>query len=103
MQIPRFIGEKFKLPSQLTLVQIVRLIWFSIYYHIVGVDNIEIRLSNGNEIRSTNVKKCADCKCNITKDNDSGWEVFVGGGYTQPTCKKCNEIRDKNLCEKSDL
>ena len=103
MQIPKYICKKLILPPHLTLIQIVKLMWFSVYYRIVGIENVEIRLSNGNEIRSTNVKKCVDCNCNITKDNDSGWEVFVGGGYTQPTCKKCDEIRDKSLCEKSDL
>ena len=82
-----------------TLIQKIKMIYFWCYYHIVGSDKFDIKLSDGREIRSTNIKKCADCDCNITKENDSGWEVFVSGGYTQSTCKKCDEIRNSDATE----
>ena len=32
---------------------------------------------------------CADCGTEITPENNSGWEVFVGPMTTQPVCKEC--------------
>jgi len=32
---------------------------------------------------------CADCDCEITSDNDSGWYVFVDVGASQKMCKVC--------------
>lgn len=90
------------LRERLTFAQKIKCIWFLVYYSIIGIDNYDIKLSNGNEIRSTNVKKCVDCKCNITEANDSGWEVFVSSGYTQPICKKCDIVRNKTIYLKQD-
>jgi hypothetical protein len=86
----------------LLLIQKIKYSFFWIYYHIMGTDSFSITTSDGNEIRPSNVWKCIDCGCKITKENNSGWEYFVGhGGYTQPACKKCDEIRSQQKFKKA--
>jgi len=41
-------------------------IYYKIYYAIDGTDNIIINTDGVGEIRSTNVRKCVDCNCQIT-------------------------------------
>jgi hypothetical protein len=41
-------------------------------------------------IHSNHRKKCAVCGCQITKENDSGWQIFVDSNTTQATRKVCN-------------
>jgi hypothetical protein len=43
------------------------------------------------DIRSTHVKRCLRCNAPITAENDSGWQMFVNGTYTQAVCKTCME------------
>ncbi len=47
-----------------------------------------------DDIRSNQLKRCADCGIPITPANDSGWEVFAGDGKkTQPVCAWCDATR----------
>ena len=41
-------------------------------------------------ISSNGLPICARCDKEVTPENDSGWEVFISGGTTQPTCVECN-------------
>lgn len=57
-----------------------------------------VRLSRYDlPIRSTHVKRCADCNVPITPSNDSGWQVFVTGDMTQACCKTCEAKRNASL------
>lgn len=54
-------------------------------------------------IRSTRVNRCPFCGVRITPANDSGWEWFVTGTYTQPTCRLCDAKKQaelEGLCSK---
>lgn len=42
------------------------------------------------QIRSNRIQECARCHRPIAPDNDSGWEVFIDDGLTQPICISCN-------------
>jgi hypothetical protein len=53
-----------------------------------------------SQIYSNRKNYCAKCEKIITKENDSGWEVFVNGHITQSVCKECNEKLDE-IHEKS--
>ena len=50
------------------------------------------------QITSNDYAICFDCKCKITPQNDSGWEVFTSDGRTtQKVCKRCDYIRNENF------
>ena len=43
---------------------------------------------------SNHIMRCAICGIPITKENDSGGEIFVGDGkYSQPICGWCDSER----------
>ncbi len=44
-----------------------------------------------DRIRSNKKPICMSCGVEITEENDSGWEGFVGPITTQPLCEVCNE------------
>jgi hypothetical protein len=39
---------------------------------------------------STNSKYCCQCHTLLTKDNDSGWEIFVAPTVSGPICVMCD-------------
>ena len=46
-------------------------------------------------ITSNSIPVCIRCGVKITKENDSGWNVFTEDGRTtQPVCKTCDEKDD---------
>lgn len=55
-----YIGKEMK------IIQFIKNIYYKIYYAIDGTDNIIINTDGVGEIRSTNVRKCVDCNCQIT-------------------------------------
>jgi hypothetical protein len=58
-----------------------------------------LSLDGKNPIESNGNKWCARCKMKITPENDSGWEVFVEGGKTQPICVFCNVETEISKCK----
>jgi hypothetical protein len=55
---------------------------------------------DNNQIYSNRKNYCAKCEKIITKENDSGWGIFVNGHIIQSVCKECNEKLDE-IYEKS--
>jgi len=46
-------------------------------------------------ITSNSIPTCLRCGVRITKENDSGWQVFTADGRTtQPICKMCDVKKD---------
>lgn len=49
-------------------------------------------------ITSNHLPICINCGCQITRDNDSGWEQFTKDGKTtQSICKECDQLSTKNI------
>lgn len=61
-----------------------------ILHRLLGLSRDKTIGTRMGEIRSTHVRKCAHCGVAITDANDSGWEAFVTGTYTQRVCKDCD-------------
>lgn len=59
---------------------------------------------NGKPIRSNDKRVCARCGLPIDQVTDSGWEVFVEAGTTQPICVFCEdkEKHETTTFEKSE-
>lgn len=53
-------------------------------------------------ISSNNNPRCCRCGILITRDTDSGWEVFVAPLVTQPICVGCNLLEYKELRKAPD-
>ena len=52
---------------------------------------------------SNHIMRCAICGIPITKENDSGWEIFVGDGkYSQPICCWCDIDYSKEGSKEKD-
>lgn len=40
-------------------------------------------------------ERCIECEKPITKENDSGWELFTEDGMTRKICCACNDKLNK--------
>jgi len=66
------------------------------------MEHLGVNTSYGIEepIQTNDLPYCIECGVEITKNNDSGWEMFKEDGRTtQHICKKCDRrvilIKDK--------
>lgn len=52
---------------------------------------------NGEAIQSNSKRVCARCGLLIDAITDSGWEVFVEAGTTQPICVFCEDKEKREM------
>lgn len=45
-------------------------------------------------IRSNRIERCAYCGIPITRENDSGWEIFIAPAITQVVCAWCDSAHN---------
>ena len=53
-----------------------------------------------DQIRSNRRPRCAHCGIILTRDTDSGWEVFVEPLVTQGICVGCDATMTQNPVKK---
>ena len=64
-------------------------------WHFLRCETVVLSLDSFRPIDGQTL--CHDCHRELTKDNISPWEVFIGGTLTAKVCRECDAARDKSL------
>lgn len=62
--------------------------------------NIDLNIDHAKD---SGKRTCADCGVEITPENYSGWDAFVGPMTTQPLCKQCDYLRSIEPSQKKGV